>query len=91
VELVPTSVGGLHDLTSILLCCSLVVVGHELHLTDRGQFMRYLVTAYYSEWVEATSEDDAMDTIARRLARIDKAPNADDFTYEVHDSEEAAQ
>lgn len=53
--------------------------------------MRYLVTAYYSEWVEATSEDEAMDIVARRLARIDKAPTADDFTYEVHDSEEVAQ
>ena len=53
--------------------------------------MKYLVTAYYSEWVEATSEDDATDILARRLARIDKAPSADDFTYEVHDSEEVTR
>jgi len=49
--------------------------------------MRYLVTAYYSEWVEATSEEDAENTLALRIARV----NVDDFTYEVHDTDEVTQ
>jgi len=49
--------------------------------------MRYLVTAYYSEWVEATSEEAAEDVLASVVAGLDNGA----FTYEVHDSEEAAR
>ena len=45
--------------------------------------MRYLVTAYYSEWVEATSEDEATDALAKRIAGL----SADDYTYEIHEAE----
>jgi len=49
---------------------------------------RYLVTVYYSDWIEAKSEDDALDAMNERihdLKRHEWEMNIEEMDEEVED------
>ena len=47
---------------------------------------RYLVTVYYSDWIEAESEDDAMDAMHERIHDLKRH----EWEINVEDQDESA-